>query len=150
MIRRAAPADEADIRRCAEEAYAGYVAAIGRRPAPMVADFAAEIAAGEVHVALAEDGGLCGYIVFRPEAEHMLLENVAVFPAVAGQGVGGALIRFCEAEARRRGLSAVRLYTNEKMTDNLRIYPRLGYAEIARRHEDGFARVFFEKRMPPG
>jgi len=50
------------------------------------------------------------------------------------------------AGSRRRWF-AVHLYTNEKMTDNLSIYPRLGYVEVARRHEDGFDRVFFEKRL---
>lgn len=33
------------------------------------------------------------------------------------------------------------------MTDNLSIYPRLGYVEVERRLEDGFNRVFFEKRL---
>jgi ribosomal protein S18 acetylase RimI-like enzyme len=148
MIRRAAAADLPAVRDCAARAYGRYVAAIGRKPAPMVADFAAQIAAGEVHVDVGEDGGLRGFVVFRPEGEAMLLENVAVLPAAAGRGIGGALIRFCEAEALARGLATVRLYTNEKMTENLLIYPRLGYAEVARRREDGFDRVFFEKRLP--
>jgi hypothetical protein len=33
------------------------------------------------------------------------------------------------------------------MTENLSIYPRLGYVEVARRSEDGFNRVFFEKQL---
>jgi hypothetical protein len=37
------------------------------------------------------------------------------------------------------------LYTNEKMTDNLSIYRKLGYVEVARRTENGFNRVYFEK-----
>lgn len=44
-------------------------------------------------------------------------------------------------------MEAVHLYTNEKMVENLAIYPRLGYAETGRRHEDGFNRVYFEKRL---
>lgn len=147
VIRLAEAADEAAVRACAERAYSPYIAAIGRPPAPMAADYRALIAAGQVHVSLAGDGALLGFIVFRAEAGHMLLENVAVQPAAAGRGVGGALIRFCEDQARRLGLHAVRLYTNEKMSENLAIYPRLGYREVARRVEDGFARVFFEKPL---
>ena len=49
--------------------------------------------------------------------------------------------------ARQRGLKAVHLYTNEKMTENLSLYPRLGYIEVARRMEDGFSRVYFEKSL---
>jgi hypothetical protein len=33
------------------------------------------------------------------------------------------------------------------MAENLSIYPRLGYVEVARRVEDGFNRVFFAKRV---
>lgn len=77
----------------------------------------------------------------------MFLENVAVCVAASGQGVGKLLIQFCEAEARRLGLAAVHLYANARMTDNLSIYPRLGYFEVDRCSEDGFNRVFFEKRL---
>lgn len=146
MIRPANPGDEAQIRDCAEQAYARYVAIIGRKPAPMLADFKAQIEVGQVYVS-ADGDAFEGFIVFFPKGDHMLLENVAVLPSATGRGVGKRLIGFCEAEARRGGFAAVRLYTNEKMTENLSIYPRLGYVEIARRHEDGFDRVFFEKRL---
>ena len=35
------------------------------------------------------------------------------------------------------------------MTENLELYPRLGYREVDRREEDGFSRVFFRKRLGP-
>ncbi|WP_290688299.1 MULTISPECIES: GNAT family N-acetyltransferase [unclassified Haematobacter] len=145
VIRRAEIDDEPWIRVCAERAYARYVPSIGRKPAPMTADFGSQIAAGQVHVALGERGPL-GFIVFYPQWDHMLLENVAVSPEAAGQGVGRALIAFCEAQAA--GMAGVRLYTNAKMAENLAIYPRLGYVETGRRQEDGFDRVYFEKPFP--
>ncbi|MDH1262082.1 GNAT family N-acetyltransferase [Pseudomonas sp. GD03944] len=147
MIRQANTTDLTAIRTCAQRAYGRYVAAIGRPPAPMGADFAALIEAGQVQVYVAAGGEVVGFIVFYPSADHMLLESVAVQPEAAGQGIGKALIRHCEDAARRQGLCAVRLYTNEKMTDNLAIYPRLGYREVGRREEDGFRRVFFEKSL---
>lgn len=147
MIRTAAPQDEAAIRQCARRAYEGYIPLMGREPAPMAADFAAQIAAGLAYVYLGENGAVQGYIVFYPQNGHMLLESVAVLPEASGRGMGKALIAFCEAEARRLRLNAVCLYTNEKMTANLSIYPRLGYTETGRRTEDGFRRVFFEKRL---
>ena len=148
MIRQAVAGDEAEIRACAEQAYARYVPLIGRKPAPMSADYAAQIAAGDVHVAVGDDDRVLGFIVFHAEEGHVVLENVAVLPAAAGRGTGKALIRFCEDCARRRGFGEVRLYTNEKMTENLSIYPRLGYAEIGRGTEDGFDRVYFSKTLP--
>lgn len=147
MIRQAVAADEHNIRTCAEQAYARYVPRIGRKPAPMLADFAAQIAAGHVHVATGSGGAFQGFIVFHAGPDHVLLENVAVLPQAAGQGIGKALIAFCEDAARERGIGTVRLYTNEKMTENLLIYPRLGYVETGRRTQDGFNRVFFEKRL---
>ncbi|MBW6426080.1 GNAT family N-acetyltransferase [Rhizobium sp. XQZ8] len=147
MIRKAVAADEAAIRACAEQAYARYVAVIGRKPAPMVADYGAQIAAGLVHVVVSEGEGLQGFIVFFLKNTAMLLENVAVRPEAAGKGMGRSLTAYCEAEAQRLGLTAVRLYTNEKMVENLSIYSRLGYVETGRRIKDGFNRVFFEKRL---
>ncbi|MDO6585664.1 GNAT family N-acetyltransferase [Salipiger sp. 1_MG-2023] len=143
MIRPAREADEAAIRDCARQAYGGYVPLIGREPAPMSADYAAQIAAGEVFVA--EDGGFLGFIVYRMAPDHLLLENVAVLPRASGRGIGKALIAACEDAARAAGLP-VRLYTNAKMTANLSLYPRLGYTETGRVSEDGFDRVYFEKQ----
>ncbi|EEE43256.2 Sortase [Roseibium alexandrii DFL-11] len=146
-IRPAVPDDVSAVRACADEAYAPYIAAIGRKPAPMIADFEAQIGAGQVYVAEDETGSFLGFVVYFPRADHMFLENVAVVSAAAGRGIGKALVSHCEAEARSLGLSAIRLYTNEKMTANLRIYPKLGYTETGRRTEDGFNRVYFEKSL---
>lgn len=147
MIRPAAPSDEPAVRDCAERAYAQYVEAIGRKPAPMVADFAARIAEGLVQVATDADGRVVGYAVYYPQGGAMHLENVAVLPAQAGRGVGKALVAHCEEAARRAGLPAVELYTNAKMTANLSLYPHLGYVETGRRSEAGFDRVFFRKEV---
>ena len=146
-IRQATPADAEDVRRCARDAYVQYVAAIGREPAPMVADFPRLIAAGRVHVAVRDGADVLGFIVFYPDGDALLLENVAVRPDATGMGVGKRLVAFCEDAARRAGARAVTLYTNEKMTANLSIYPHLGYRETGRRHEDGFDRVYFEKPL---
>ena len=143
-IRPALPGDCAAVRACAEAAYAPYVERIGRKPAPMVADFAAQIAAGQVRV-LVEDGEISGFAVFYPRGDHLHLENVAVHPSRRGRGHGQRLIAFVEQEAQRLELAAVELYTNEKMTENLLLYPRLGYQETGRWEDDGFRRVFFRK-----
>ena len=145
-IRAAEASDLAGIRSCAHAAYAPYVDRIGRKPAPMVADFGTHIGAGQVFVAVSE-AGLLGYIVFFLRGDTMLLENVAVLPEAHGRGVGKALIAYCEAEARSAGVQRVSLYTNAKMIENLALYPRLGYHEVDRRYEGGFDRVFFEKRL---
>lgn len=144
-IRQADASDEAAIRACAEDAYAQYIVAIRRKPAPMGADFKALIASGFVYVASDAQAEILGFIVFFSEGDRVLLENVAVKTTATGRGIGKLLIAFCESEARRYGAKSIKLYTNEKMTGNLSIYPHLGYQETGRRVEDGFKRIFFEK-----
>jgi len=112
----------------------------------MIADFENQIRARDVWVAETE-GEVLGFIVFFQKHDTMFLENVAVHPTHAGCGIGRQLIAFCEDQAANAGLKTVTLYTNEKMTENLKIYPRLGYLETGRRDEDGFHRVYFEKRL---
>ncbi|WP_425073931.1 GNAT family N-acetyltransferase [Sagittula sp. S175] len=143
MIRRATPADATRIRAITESAYSKYIPRIGRRPAPMDVDVDAQIAEGLLWVW--DAGGILGAVVFYPEGEAMHLNALAVAPEATGQGLGRKLIAFVESEARRAGLSKVALYTNAKMTENLAMYPYLGFTEINRRTEDGFDRVFYEK-----
>ena len=143
-IRPAVSGDAACVDRIAREAYAPYVARIGREPAPMSADHALLIARGEVWVAT-EEGEPSGFIVLRTLDESLLLESVAVSGPYRGRGVGRALIAFAERRARDLGLASVELYTNALMTENLRYYPRLGYVEYDRRREHGFDRVYFRK-----
>ena len=146
VIRPAGPEDLDAIRRCAAEAYALYVPRIGKKPAPMVADFATQISEGHVHVCVDGDRVL-GYIVLYSRDDHLHIENVAVFPSQQGTGLGRHLLAFAEAEARRDGIAAIELYTNQHMTENLSFYPRLGYTELGRGEEAGFARVFYRKDL---
>lgn len=146
MIRPAREDDVAAVENVVRQAYAVYVPAIGREPAPMTADYRRLVAAGETWVA-EEHEKVVGVLVVRPQGEALLLENVAVPPAEQGRGLGRALVDFAEQHARELGLGEVTLYTNEAMTENLRFYPRLGYEETSRRVEDGYARVYFRKRV---
>jgi ribosomal protein S18 acetylase RimI-like enzyme len=115
----------------------------------MAADYDALVAEGAVWVAVTDEG-LVGVLVLRPQVDSLLLENVAVAPPAQGRGLGGALVAFAEERARELGLGAVTLYTNARMTENLALYPALGYREVGRRRQDGFDRVFFEKAVGRG
>ena len=146
-IRRGQMHEHAAVASCAEAAYAKYVHRIGKKPAPMLADYEKLIGEGVVYVLPAE-AGTAGFVVMVPDEQGMCLENIAVHPDWQGRGLGRALIAFVEAEARSRGLRAVHLYTNEAMTENLALYPSLGFEEVGRRTEDGYRRVFFRKVLP--
>jgi len=145
--RPALPADADAIRQCARLSYQKYIERIGHPPAPMVADFDAHIRNGEIHVLEGDGGVIAGYVVFSAKADHMFLENVAVAPDQQGNGYGRRLIQLVEDKAGDVELDTVRLYTNVHMRENLGLYEALGYRETGRRREDGFDRVFFEKRL---
>ncbi|MBN9613534.1 MAG: GNAT family N-acetyltransferase [Actinobacteria bacterium] len=143
---RATAADIPAITALVRAAYAPYVARIGREPAPMSADYAAQLAAGRI--LLAHRGAmLVGVLVTEPHPDHLLVENVAVSPDAQGLGIGAQLLDRAEREARGLGLTELRLYTNAKMTENLAYYPRRGYVETGRRTEHGFDRVFFSRTL---
>jgi len=148
-IRPARPADRPFIEACVAAAYAKYVPRIGKPPAPMLADYPALIGAGVVYV-LERRATAAGVIVLYDGDGHLFVENVAVAPADHGRGLGRALMAFAEAEARRRGLPEVRLYTHQRMTENLGFYRHLGYRVSGRRQEDGYRRVYFCKRLASG
>lgn len=145
-IRAARPADVARIVEIVDRAYEIYIPRIGKKPGPMLDDYAARVAEGSVWVA-EQAGAVLGLLVLLPEPDHVLLDNVAVAPEAHGRGIGRALVAFAEAEARRRGTPEIRLYTHEKMTENVALYPRLGYEETHRAQQAGYDRVFFRKKL---
>ena len=148
IIRPAGIADLDAIRRIVARAYAKYVGRIGKEPGPMLDDYAAHI---RNHAAWVVDtgGAVTGLLVLLPRDGHLLLDNVAIDPAHHGSGLGGALMRFAEAEASRRGYGELRLYTHATMTENLAMYPALGWQETGRGEEAGYRRVFFSKAVRP-
>jgi GNAT superfamily N-acetyltransferase len=145
-VRRAEAPDVAALRVVASEAYQVYVPRIGRRPAPMTADYAEAVRSGLAWVAV-QDGEIVGLLVLAVKPDHLLLENVAVRPRAQGRGIGARLLALAEDQARALGRGEIRLYTNQAMTENLAYYPRHGYAETHRAEQDGFRRVFFSKRL---
>jgi GNAT superfamily N-acetyltransferase len=143
--RLATSSDKLTIETLVSEAYTPYIERIGRKPGPMLDDYGALIDAGRVHV-VENDGVVSGILVLIPEEEGtMLLDNVAVAPAAQGVGLGKWLMGFAEGKARESGFERIRLYTNEKMVENLGIYERLGYVETHRGVENGLSRVYMVK-----
>jgi N-acetylglutamate synthase-like GNAT family acetyltransferase len=145
-IRRATPQDVPQLAALARDAYAPYVERIGRPPAPMVADYLDMVVSHETWVS-EDETGITGLVVLVPNDDHLLLENIAVRPDQQGQGIGSTLLAIADRRARDLGLSEVRLYTNEKMTENLTYYPRHGYVRTHSAAEDGFRRVYFTRYL---
>ena len=147
-IRHARPSDVAAISAIVTAAYQPYVARIGRRPAPMDADYASEINQGTVVVL--DIGDLpVGVMVLHQKGDHLLIDNIAVDAPRQGAGLGSLMLHFAEQEALARGLPELRLYTNALMTENLAFYQRRGFLETGRRIDEGYDRVFFCRKLAP-
>jgi ribosomal protein S18 acetylase RimI-like enzyme len=148
MIRKARAEESGAVRLVVLSAYDPYLAVIGRAPAPMLDDYDARIAAGQVWV-LEDAGEIAGLLVLEDGPARFLLENIAVLPGRQGRGFGRLLLDFAEAEAGKCGWDTITLYTNALMVRNIAIYAARGYLEVERRRESGFERVYMEKRLLP-
>lgn len=145
-IQPAQSADLSFLENCAREAYAQYVDAIGREPAPMLFDFRSRLADTPIEI-MVSDGQPVGYIVWYLRDGDLFLESIAIAPSHLGRGYARRAINFLEEQARMAKRDAIVLYTNEKMTSNLSLYPHLGFVETGRKREDGFQRVYFRKNL---
>jgi ribosomal protein S18 acetylase RimI-like enzyme len=103
----------------------------------MLADFAAEIAAGHA-VVLEIRGTVEGYLISWPKTDAYFIDNIAVDPAHQGSGLGRQLMDYAVREAKRHNLSAMQLCTNVTMTENLAMYAHMGFVETHRVLETPF------------
>ena len=108
------------------QAYAKWVALIGREPLPMTADYAEAVRNHRIDL-LYLAGKLAGLIEMILHADHLLVENVAVAPSLHGRGLGRQLMAHAEAVAAMLGHKEIKLYTNQLFDANVRLYQKLGY-----------------------
>lgn len=144
-IRLGLKEDQPDLERIAAEAYRQYIPVMGKKPAPMLADYASHLAHDTVYVAKVGKATI-GYAITISKSNGWWLENIAVDPDHAGQGVGATLIAHLEDDLARQ-TSHYQLYTNRLMLRKIDWYLKLGFEETGRRLKDGYERVFFRKRL---
>lgn len=132
------------MRECVDAAYGHYVERIGKPPGPVLDDYD-QVAAGADSYVIELDGRIAGLVVLIESPDRVLLDNVAVHPFAQGRGIGKVLVDFAESQACSRGFAHIDLYTHELMTENIAMYEKLGYAEVERKVEKGFNRVYMRK-----
>jgi ribosomal protein S18 acetylase RimI-like enzyme len=145
-FRSATRADASKVATLVNAAYGHYVERIGMLPRPMTDDYAEAIENRRVTVA-ESDETIVGVIVLAIDDEGFFVDNVAVDPSRRGEGLGKALLKLAEAEAKHAGFDSIHLYTHEKMTENLAFYSRLGYVDGNRRIRGKITLVFMTKRL---
>ena len=146
VLRFAGADDVKGITECVRLAYTPYIERIGSPPGPMLGDYD-EIVRNHRAYVVDDEGEMIGVFVLIEGEGGLLLDNIAVRPSRQGEGIGRWLMGHAEAEARRLGYRYLDLYTHQLMTENIMLYQRLGYEEIERRIECGFARVYMRKRL---
>lgn len=130
LIRPAVAGDANALAACIDAAYACYAGRISDLPS--VSDGCAEdIANNQVWVAAQNDNVIAG-LVLVPCNGFMKLANLAVHPNHGGKGLGRKLIELSEREAERHGFGEMRLNTHVDMPENVLLYQRMGWTEVAR------------------
>ncbi len=144
---RSAGAREALLRYLVEvEARLGG-AGTGPADADAVDDFVAPT--GAFVVALEAATGrvrACGAIR-RFDATTGEIKRMWVEPELRGRRIGSAMLAELERVGRTLGYRAVRLDTNETLTDAIRLYETAGFARIDRFNDNPNASHFFEKQL---
>ena len=107
-------------------------------------DYQCHIDAGEAFL-FELDRSVVALLVVVEHADHLLIDNIAVDPLYQGRSLGRALLGWAEARARSQGLPALRLFTHARISSNIELYRRIGFAITHRAIVDGFDRIFMRK-----
>ena len=141
ILRAATAADApalAAIIAAAFEQYRGKLVPESGAFRETAAAIAAELATGASAIVAEQNGRPVGCVMLKPEEGDLYFGRLSVLPAARGAGLARRLIEAVEAEARRRGMPAVRLGVRIVLTDNQRLFRSLGYAEVSREAHAGF------------
>ena len=134
------------IQSCVKSAYQHYVDRIGKEPGPMIDDYHARVSQNDAFVIKDEDR-VIGVLVLILDHQRCLLDNVAVDPQYAGNGLGKKLVEFAERFAKERKYQEIELYTHELMDENIEMYQKWGYRVVRKVSECGFNRIYMAKKL---
>ena len=90
-------------------------------------------------------GKLAALIETIPEADHLLIENVAVSPSFQRCGFGRRLMAHAERIAASLGFSETRFDTNKLFAETVRLYSKLGYQVYREEEYKGGVAVHMSK-----
>jgi len=147
-FRRAGAVDATRIEALSHAAYQTFVERIGRRPEPLTVDYAEVLRSSEAWAAEDKDGKLLGVLILKPASDHLLIWSVAVALELQRSGIGRRLLALAEREALRFGVPEIRLYTNEKMSENIALYDRHGYGIARREVREDRVVIHMSKKVP--
>ena len=88
----------------------------------------------------------CGALKFH-DNEPAEIKRMWVTESARGLGIGRRLLNELEAHAANHGARAVRLETNESLTEAISLYRSAGYVEVAPFNDEAYANHWFAKRI---
>ncbi len=101
--------------------------------------------------AVVEDGGvIVGTVLWNEEEGGLYVGRLSVHPGHRRRGIAGALMEEAEREARRRGLTCLRLGVRLALEDNRRFFASCGFTETTLHRHEGFSEptwVMMEHRL---
>jgi len=145
-FRRATFADMHHVWHIVYHAYSAYIPLLGRTPPTFLEPFDQHITAKNLWL-MDSTAGVNVMLVLTPAADHLMIQALCVNPDHQGQGLGQQALAFAESKARELGYDEVRLYTNSKMSRNLKIYRQWGFRETHRESYDWGKRVHLRKLL---
>lgn len=140
--------DICDITELTRAAYSKWVALLGREPLPMSVDYSEAFQLHRFDL-LRQGRQAVGLIETVEQEGYLLIVNVAVQPGFQGRGFGRRLMAHAEELASASGLALIRLYTNSRFAENIRLYASLGYKVEREEALNGGSAVYMAKRMAP-
>lgn len=146
VVETAKAEDIPAIKPMVDAAYSKYIDRLGKLPAAMTADYDKLVETQGLYV-LRVGSNVVGSVLLSKDGDSIKVSNLVVDPSAQGCGYGRVLMNHAEDIARTQGLSAVTLFTNERMRENIALYTKIGFTETGRKTEKGFNRVFFRKKL---
>jgi GNAT superfamily N-acetyltransferase len=134
------------VSEIAEKAYSVYITRMGKPPGPMYADYDHDLNTGNLHI-LMIDEKIVAFAVYELGQREIFIDNLAVHPEFQSKGISAQFVRMLEDWGRENGVFCLRTYTHVLMTENISLYRNVGYKITHRSVENGFDRVYMEKRI---
>ena len=145
-IRRANVSDFSEIIACEQLAFDRPVDAAGAGAVGRSKLLASHLRTGEIHV-IGVARMILGYISFAPGHDHLFVDTLAVVPSHHRKGLGSVLLNHAEATASEMGLGSVKLFTDGRISRNMKFYRHRGYRETGRCEDIDFSRVYYSKAV---